>query len=552
MNKPEKEVRAYYDKTEKQILKTLEKEYKEALAEVNQRIAGLLGLQNPNLPNIINHLEYQRKLKGWIQSALDKLHSKEYESISEYLDDSYLNGFTGAMYALHHQDIPLLLPVDENVMVKAVTLDTQLKEDLYTSLGKDLNTLRKTIQSEMTRGIATGLLYKDIARNIANVSGIPLRRAKTIARTEAGRIQEQATMDAAYKAKDKGADVVKQWSSKRDGKTRLNHRILDGQIRELNEPFTIGTKKAMAPHGFGDAAEDCNCRCTTLIRARDALDEDELERLQENASKHGLLVKDSKAYGRAKAKDFADFRKKYLIASRQENLRGSLPSDFTDTRKIGEPIKQHDLNKFIEKAKLLGVQIGKDSNDTGGFENYCGDLSVLNDVVEQAAKQVNSAMFKKSRGKKIILMYDNIMDDTKAGQIIDIGTFATTRGQTVVLNKFMYDDSGYLAKEYANAVATGHFPKGTDYTCVVAHEAGHIIDKNTRGLRNRVVSIIEKEAQRQNVTLEKYIRENVSGYGTVRNFRWELRELIPELNSMLNSGKKYDIIELLRKEGVYP
>ena len=317
MNKHEKEVLSFYDKAEKTVLKKLEAEYKEALAEVDKRIAILLGQQNPDLPHVINHLEYQRKVKGWVQAALDKLHSREYETISEYLDDSYLNGFTGTMYSLHNQGVPLLLPIDENVAVKAVTMDSHLKEDLYTSLGIDIAKLRKTIQSEVTRGIATGLLFKDIARNISDVSGIALGRAKTIARTESGRIQEQATMDAANKAKDKGADVVKQWSSRRDGRTRHNHRLLDGQIRELDEPFTINGMEAMQPHGFGEASEDCNCRCTTLIRARVALDDDELERLQENASKHGLLVKDSKAYGKAKAKDFSDFKKKYLNAVKE-------------------------------------------------------------------------------------------------------------------------------------------------------------------------------------------------------------------------------------------
>ena len=36
----------------------------------------------------------------------------------------------------------------------------------------------------------------------------PLSRARTIVRTEAGRVQEQANFDAANKAKAAGADVV--------------------------------------------------------------------------------------------------------------------------------------------------------------------------------------------------------------------------------------------------------------------------------------------------------------------------------------------------------
>lgn len=66
------------------------------------------------------------------------------------------------------------------------------------------------------------------------------------------------------------------------------HRELDGQIREVDEPFEAYGKKAMYPGDFGDPAEDCNCRCVSLTRARAALDEDELKILNERAAFFGL------------------------------------------------------------------------------------------------------------------------------------------------------------------------------------------------------------------------------------------------------------------------
>jgi hypothetical protein len=61
----------------------------------------------------------------------------------------------------------------------------------------------------------------------------------------------------------------------------------------------------MFPGDFGDPAEDCNCRCASLTRARWGLDEDELKTLQDRAEYFGL----------DKTKDFDDFKKKYLNAS---------------------------------------------------------------------------------------------------------------------------------------------------------------------------------------------------------------------------------------------
>jgi hypothetical protein len=170
------------------------------------------------------------------------------------------------------------------------------------------------------------MTYKDIARNIKNVSGVSMGRAKTIARTEGHRIQETSRSDAQHRAKNIGADVVKQWDSALDGKTRDTHRKLDGQIREIDDPFEVDGKKAMYPGEFGDPAEDCNCRCRSNTRARWALsatetkhlgnvDEMSLEQKREIADKLKVPVADLDKYSGQivpiKAKDYEDFKRQY-------------------------------------------------------------------------------------------------------------------------------------------------------------------------------------------------------------------------------------------------
>lgn len=321
MSKPllpsEKEVLIWQDKSEKAVLKALQKHYQEALQNVDKRIAEMLGRNDANLPNVIRRVEYQKFIKAQITAALETLHAKEYETISEYLSASYTDAFVGSVYTLHAQDVPVILPINQTAAIKAVTVDSKLKSDLYTALGLDLTQFKKTIAAEITRGIASGLLYTEITRNIANAGGVPLSRARTIVRTESGRVQEQATFDAQKAAKAKGADVVSQWSAIRDGNTRPSHRRLDGQIREVGEYFEIDGKKALHPHGFGRPEEDINCRCTLLTRARAALDHDELKRLREIAVRHSLYEDDPKAFRAEKLpalKNFSEFKKAYLKA----------------------------------------------------------------------------------------------------------------------------------------------------------------------------------------------------------------------------------------------
>lgn len=304
MNKREKELIELLYGQEQDVLKELEKQYRKTLDEINVKIRIL---QSDELTQSkVYQLQYQQALKKQIEGLVEKLHGDEYTTIQQYLHDSYTNSFIGTMYDMAGQGIPMILPINQEAAVKAILTDSKLSEGLYDALGVDTNNLKKTIRSEITRGIAGGMSYNDIARNITNTTKTPLSNARRIVQTEGHRIQQAATYDAQQASKAKGADVVKQWDSTLDGKTRATHRKLDGQIREVEKPFEMDGMEAMFPGDFGYPAEDCNCRCVSLTRARWALDEDELQRLKDRAEFFGL----------DKTKDFEDFQKKYLNAAK--------------------------------------------------------------------------------------------------------------------------------------------------------------------------------------------------------------------------------------------
>ncbi len=338
MKKYEKEVLQAFLNEEKRVLAALEDNYAIALHDINLKLENLLGRNDADLPHVIYQIDYQRALKTQVQAILEQLQVNEFETISDYLTRCYNTGFIGSMYSFHKQGLPFLMPIDQKQVVDAIQHKTKLKQKLYDELGVDIKKLQKTIAGEISRGISTGLGFGDIARNISMQGRIPLNRAMTIARTESHRIQCQATSDAQYKAKEKGADVLKQWNAALDGATRPNHRQLDGQIRELDEPFEVAGMKAMFPGDFGDPAEDCNCRCAILQRARWALDEEELEELKERAAYYGL----------DKAKDFEDYQKKYLKAVESENF-----SQYTESEKINKNIKYAVDSKMVESRAYI-------------------------------------------------------------------------------------------------------------------------------------------------------------------------------------------------------
>lgn len=343
MNKREKEFLQLSLEAEEDILHELENQYQESLNQINEKIRLLQS--NELTQSKIYQLEYQKALKGQIEGIIEKMHGDQYTTLQEYLSNSYTDAFIGTMYNIAGQGIPLMIPIDQAAAVKAIITDSKISKGLYASLGVDANKLKKTIRQEITRGISTAMTYEDIARNISNVSKAPLSRAKTIARTEGHRIQQASTMDAQTAAKSRGADVVKQWDSTLDGRTRSTHRQLDGQIREVEEPFELGRKKAMYPGDFGDPAEDCNCRCASLTRAKWALDEDELQTLKDRA----------KFFGLDKTEDFKGFKDKYLKAAEQTAKAEKPASAFVPAKTIEEA--EEYAQRFVSsyKSKFSGT-----------------------------------------------------------------------------------------------------------------------------------------------------------------------------------------------------
>lgn len=373
MNKWEKEVQQSLLDSEAAAIKELEKQYKAALKDINDKVklfqadidlldqalsqdglddATKALLQSQKRSKIYQQ-NYQKALKGQVSGILDKMHGDNYGTIEKYLNGCYKTGYIGTMYSIAGQGVPIITPINQAAAVKAILTDSKVSNGLYNALGVDVAKLKKTITQEISRGIASSLPYKDIARNISNVSGAPLSRAKTVARTEGHRIQQTSSRDAQYAAKKKGADVVKQWDAALDGRTRDSHRMVDGEIKELDEKFSNGLMFPGDPSG--GAAEVVNCRCTANTRARWALDEEELQTLKERAEFFGL----------DKTKNFEEYTNKYLKASeiQAEVEQAAKPKkEYLTEKKLKQKIDDADK----EIADLLAPYGGDESKFTLG------------------------------------------------------------------------------------------------------------------------------------------------------------------------------------------
>ena len=277
---------------EEVMLKELEKAYSQASADIRRRIDKLMAeYEATELQSKIYQLRWQRTLQKEVDETLERIRQGVYQTIEDYRTRCYEEGFIGAVYDLQGQGVPLMFPIDPRQMVKAITMDSRLSKSLYETLGISLDRLKKAVREEISRSIASGQMYAQVASRIDLKMKTGRYNAYRIARTEGQRVTNEATFQAALEARKRGADVLKEWNGILDGRIRPDHATLHGQVKEMDEPFEVNGYSAMYPSGFGVAHEDINCRCRLLQRARWMLEDDG----------DGIIEADS----------FDDFKKKY-------------------------------------------------------------------------------------------------------------------------------------------------------------------------------------------------------------------------------------------------
>lgn len=440
MNKRQKEILQNELKNEKTVLNQIDAVYQRALIDIEKKIDKMQARIDKDMTDTaaIYQKRYQEALKKQISAILDMMNANQYEKIQDYLEQCYKDAFVGNMYDLHGQGIPVITPINQENVAKAIQHNTKLSKPLYEALGYNVEQLKKTIAGEISRGIATGMMYSEIARNIRNHAQVSNSKAMTIARTEGHRIQEEARNESRHKAKESGADIVKQWDSTLDKKTRPTHQKLDGQIRELDEPFEVNGMKAMYPSGFGKAKEDINCRCVCLQRARWALDEDELKTLKERAE----------AFGLDKSDTLNDFKKKYLKS----------------------------VEKLEESAKIKANTNIKELKDFNEMEKYFDSkykISIDKSVFELDFENVKSSLY----GVETMFEdFPELKEKLKKVTTSKSGVMACGLDGNITFNP-VYFNKGYdLEKIFKKQIKMGFWVKNATPESTGFHEAAHAVE----------------------------------------------------------------------------
>lgn len=186
---------------------------------------------------------------------------------------SYVNDVTPGIYSLNHNYAAYTIEqvagnvgftlYDEQTMKRLMEEDPTLLPKRRVDAPKDLRWNKKRFTAEITAGILQGEPVVKLADRVENLSDANRSGAIRNARTAVTGAQNAGRQESYTQAHKMGLPLRKCWVATKDGRTRHEHALLDGQTVALDMPFKIDGHKLMFPGDpTGLARLVWNCRCT--------------------------------------------------------------------------------------------------------------------------------------------------------------------------------------------------------------------------------------------------------------------------------------------------
>lgn len=266
----------------------IRKVYGDTLEEAKERLKGILDTFADDDKKYAEMVEAgtmkKRAYKAWREETLGK--AKHLQDMIDVLTTDFTNADKIAMkivgeealdvYATNANYAAFAIEKNMNVNLSWTLYDRSTVERLIrdnpdilplpsVDIPLDMRWNRQHINAAITKGILLGDPIPEIAQRLVTVAQMGYNAAVRNARTATTAAECAGRIDTYQKAKSMGIKIKQQWLATLDGKTRHEHRMLDGQTVDIGEPFEVGGYKIRYP---GDPSAPgrliYNCRCTLI------------------------------------------------------------------------------------------------------------------------------------------------------------------------------------------------------------------------------------------------------------------------------------------------
>ena len=543
--------------------KRITKEYSQAEKEISAKLDDYLRRyekkdeikQKALQEGKITQQEYDQWKVG--QIAVGKRWEEMRDTIAQDLTNtaekakSITNGYMPEVYAINHNYGTFQVEKLSKVDTSYTLYDRQSVERLFNddnvfykkpgwkkqkeiNEGKQLAWDKKQVQSVMIQSLLQGESIGNIATRLANTVGDSDRKACIRnARTMTTGVENAGRIDSYKRAEDMGIKLQQEWLATLDGRTRHEHRMLDGQRVAVGDKFKIDGYEIAYP---GDPAAEpemvYNCRCTlvpaldgfeidytdTDLRNTNHMIEDSYDEWKEshNITSDSITKQDDiaetmqRAYGREYAelaggkytplsmqedsiKNYEQAKNEYEEqAEKLEKLQteaDKLLDEYTEA--IGTDIEKELEEKYnskydeIESLKQIMKDLkaevsGKEAIAVRTVEKNLANLTGMSlDNVSMTGMPYESAKVVYDSYKTVLNKYPELKNNIMrfSYDVNKTGAYASSETlQGRITAGKIFGNFGELVQTYADDVAQKYHPIGTDYTSIIVHELGHALD----------------------------------------------------------------------------
>lgn len=262
------------DLLDKQYVKTLSVQYDVALKDIKSRVDtiysrygvdGKLDIATMQKMAIKDQKELTRlnKLFAEIDEDLATLNRGRPQQLAGHLTSVYEVNYNDASLSI--AKIADIKDSAFKVINRQAVYESAVSELSKIGLVSNANAVRTNIQRSITTSIVQGESITKMAKRIQVDLEINANNAIKIVRTETTRNMGQARQSVMEQAKDLGIKLKKKWVASKDDRTRSSHRHLDGEIRDLDKPYSNGLMFPGDQTGPADEVINCRCKQITVL-----------------------------------------------------------------------------------------------------------------------------------------------------------------------------------------------------------------------------------------------------------------------------------------------
>lgn len=269
------------------LTKKIQQTYKQAAKEVRNKISGFVARHNKIATEMLEQVsdgritkrDYQKWMSGqvfvgerWKEKLNDitKTFVGADKKARQIIGGTLVNVFVDAANKTAYDMEKDLVGAVSFDLYDASTVERLLKDDpkmlpeWKINEKKDYIWNEKRVQNAVTQGIIQGESISEIGKRlVTELSAQNADKMDMFARTAVTGAQNAGRKERMYEAEEMGIEVKKQWLATLDNRTRDTHAWLDGQIRNVDEPFEVDGMEIDYP-GDPSAPPELvyNCRCT--------------------------------------------------------------------------------------------------------------------------------------------------------------------------------------------------------------------------------------------------------------------------------------------------